>query len=147
MQTAPRSGIASLLWAAALRAEIAHLALFVLLPLLNVLIHLMLGIVLLPFLLLGAGDRGMDPAAPKSHLGDPGCWIVLAPCVAADRTLFSLGATVPTPAPDPAVEPTQPTPPSGVEPMRITLRHIWFLIRFAWFLEYLLHLERLKSPP
>lgn len=146
MQTVSRSGNTSLLWAAAVRAQIAHLLLFVLVPLLSVLMRVMFAIVFMPFFLLGGGDRNVQLGAPMSHLHDPRCWIALAPCAAADRTLFTLGETA-TPPRNAAVRPTPSASANVVDPLPVTWRHAWFLAWLAWFLVYLLHRERLQAPP
>lgn len=144
MQTASRSAIPSLLWAAAVRAQIAHLLMFVLLPLVSVLMRMLLAIVFMPFFLLGGGDRNVQLGAPMAHLQDPRCWIALAPCAAAGRAVITLGETA-NPPPDAAVRPTPAA--TGVQPLPVTWRHVWFLAWLAWFLVYLLHRERLRAPP
>lgn len=66
---------------AAWRAQASHLAAYVLLPLLWALMHSALTLLLLPFLLLGAGDRDMELTdGSLAHLRSPACWVVLAPC-------------------------------------------------------------------
>ncbi len=132
-----------LAWSVAWRAQVVHAVLFVLLPLLAATASFALGIVLMPFLLLGEGDRTVMLGTEARHLREPGCWVMLAPCSVADRTLFGLpwgggeamsaATTSPT---EPEVEPFLPIPET------FTLRHAWYFGWLAWLGVFLVRRER-----
>ena len=74
-----------LLWSALWRVQVSHLVVFVLLPVAAIALRIAVGIVLLPFLLVGFGNRAPLGSAELAHLRTPGCWLTLAPCALADR--------------------------------------------------------------
>jgi hypothetical protein len=124
-----------LVWGAAWRAQASHLAIFALLPVIAAGVRLLLGLVLLPVLIVGFGDRQADGPTEMSHLRQPGCWVALAPCPAASMALFPLRRQVADPASggprEGDVEPFFPLPSD------FNLRHAWlvvWLVWFAWFL-------------
>jgi hypothetical protein len=127
-----------IVWSALWRAQATHLVLFAAAPLLVAILHVVLGILALPFTLLSFGDRSLSYGHQVSHLRQPGCWIVLATCDVANRELVSLPwENVPASPADvpnaPEVEPFIPlTLPSGLTP-----RHLWFFIWLGWFLLFL----------
>lgn len=105
-------------------------------PLAIALVQVALGIVFLPFYLLGAGNRNVELAQAAMHLRDAECWVALAPCRIADKPLVPLpwagrvrGADHLPGSPEP--EPFLPLPAD------LTARHVWFLVWLFWFALYL----------
>jgi hypothetical protein len=143
-----------LFWAAAWRAQVAHWAVLVVLPLALVLARVLWGVALLPFALLGAGDRHMDLTAGLSPLRQPACWVVLMPCALADQTVWAMPwaeGLASDSAPDGGVAQAEPFLPL---PTAITLRHVWFGLWLAWFVLHLWRREQRtraslpsRSPP
>lgn len=88
--------IGSPLW----RAPVSHLAVFEIAPLLAAIVHAGVGVILLSFLPGGFGDGAVARGAQASHLREPACWLKLAPCGVADRTV----APVPFIAPSSELE-------------------------------------------
>jgi hypothetical protein len=121
----------SLLW----RAQVAHVFVFVLAPLLAAIVHAAVGIVMLPFLLLGAGDRSNDLGVQAQHLFEPGCWVMLAACTASNWALVEL--------------PLAQTQPNDVPflpvPSYLGLRHVWFLVWLVWLVAFLVRRERKRD--
>ena len=130
-----------LVWGAVWRAEAVHLALLVLVPLLLGLLQLLLSIVFLPFLLLSFGDTNREDSPP--HLRNPGCWVAMAPCAAAEASLIRLptfGANSdPSRSPPPGSSDSEPF---AELPTALTLRHLWFFIWLLWFIVFVFVRER-----
>lgn len=131
----PGNSIA-LVWSALWRAEVSHLAIFAVLPMTSAILRAAVGIVLLPFLLVGFGDRTLTTGGEVAHLSQWSCWVALAPCSVTDRTLVLLPGTARSRVADDAPEPFLPPPSS------LTLRHVWFVVWLAWFASYLIRRER-----
>lgn len=130
-----------ILWAAAWRGEVVHLALFVAVPVLLWAVKALLGIVFLPFLLPGFGDT--HRTGQSTHLGEAACWIALAPCPAADVALFDI------PLRDHAASEqnasaaaARASEPFAEVPGAFTVRHLWFFLWLAWFIACLIARER-----
>jgi hypothetical protein len=130
--------IGSALW----RVQAAHLAVFAVLPALALLLRVALGLVLLPFVVSGFGQRELALGAEVAHLRQPGCWVALAPCDFGDVTLLApphRATTAPAAPLAPQTEPFLPLPTT------FTVRHLWFL---AWLLWFAVHLvRRARRPP
>lgn len=133
-------------WSVLWRAQVAHLAVFVVVPLLATVARVALGLVLLPFLILGPGNRDASLGAELAHLQRPGCWVMLAPCPLADRALAALPVDPPqeaapelAPYAPPAPEPFLPIPQS------LTVRHLWFLLWLGWLGVFLFRRERRRK--
>lgn len=126
-----------LVWSALWRAQAVHLAVFVFVPLLIALCQAALGIVLLPFTLGGGSAGRIDLVPVTAPFLQAGCWVALAPCDWADRSLidFSQGASGPATG-SPAIESFMPWPAS------FTVRHAWFAAWLAWFAVFLVRRER-----
>lgn len=137
----PLTAAASLLWAAAWRAQLAHAAIFVVAPVLLGLGMLAVAIVFMPFFLVGEGAVNRTAGPDVSHLRDPHCWVVVAPCPLADRPVPGMPQWA-RPA-DPAVSPGPE--PFWEWPDVLTWRHVWFATWLAWFLAYCVRRER-RSP-
>lgn len=128
-----------LVWSAVWRMQASHLVVFVALPLFAALAHALIGVVLLPVLLASPSSRSHEFGAQAAHLAQPGCWLALAPCALADRSL----------APWPFGEPEANTADTGaaIEPLfplptALTVRHAWLTAWFAWFMLHLVRRER-----
>jgi hypothetical protein len=136
-----------LIWAAAWRAQAAHLLLFVLVPLALTIGRTLLAIVFLPFFLIGEGDTNVNLSRSMDHLRQPDCWIVLAECSAAGRVLFEL----------PWVDNGGTEEPSGALsladrytphwPDAVSWRHGWFVLWLVWFVVYLRRREKVPDHP
>ena len=141
------SSVARLAWAAAWRAQAAHLLFFAVVPLAVAAGEAAIKIVFLPFLLLSFGDRNIDLATAADHLAHPGCWVALAPCDVADRGLVRLRAE---PARSEAASAQsgadEELPPIDL-PDFLTWRHLWFAAWLAWYLVYLVRQGRKVPPP
>lgn len=138
--------IASLVRAAAWRAEAAHLLLFAVVPLAVARGEAAIKIVFVPFLLPSFGDRNIELTAAADHLVRPGCWVVLAPCDVADSGLLRLRAEPvrgQTASAQSAAD--EEFPPIEIADF-LTGRHLWFA---AWLARYLVHLVRRRrnAPP
>lgn len=133
-----------LVWSALWRAQLSHLLVVALLPASAALLHVALGIVLLPFVLLGAGDRHLTFGSQVAHLNQPSCWIALAPCPIADCEIVALGSREPAHAGPEAGSGTTPPPMEPFLPMPsgVTVRHVWFVLWLAWFLWHVVRRER-----
>lgn len=116
----------ALLW----RGEAVHLAVFALAPPVVMLAKALLAIVLLPFALLGAGDRNVDAQHGLRHLREPGCWVMAAPCSFAAAPLLVAGAR------------TRGSDRPAREPVVVTVRHAWLAAWIAWILVFILRRER-----
>jgi hypothetical protein len=138
-----------LVWAAAWRAQVAHLALFAALPLLIVAARIAAGLLFVPALVTGPGDRHVELAVGADHLRDASCWIALAPCTRADDSLHDFEVARRPAARDPRWEPAAfvatPHEPFLPVPESITWRHGWFALWLVWFLAYLA-LRRPRKP-
>lgn len=127
--------IGSAVW----RIQASHLLVFAALPLAIAGIRLILGVVLLPFLLIGFGQIQVGAAQEIAHLRQPGCWIALAPCSLADRALWPLNSSsqASMAEEEPSnVEPFMPVPTS------FTVRHAWFVAWLVWFVVFLVRRHR-----
>ena len=134
----------SLLWSALWRVQASHLAVFVLVPAAAAVLRLALGLVFLPFLLVGFGDRALDGPAEVAHLRNPGCWVALAPCALAEVPLLALPGRAPPAA---ATSGTGPEPePFLPMPSDLTPRHAWFLAWLLWFVLFLVRRARRPAP-
>lgn len=140
------SSAVSLAWAAIWRAHVAHIALFVIAPGVVSLGKLVLAIVFIPFFLIGEGEVNSNLGSEVSHLVNPKCWLALASCAAAERSVpglphraESLSAAEVAPNSMPEIEPFMEFPSS------LTWRHVWFGAWLVWFLLYLIHRERTKT--
>lgn len=135
-----------LLLSALWRAQVSHIAVFALIPGIAALSRAAIGIVLLPFLLVGAGDRVAELPGEVRHLAEAGCWIALAPCSLAERSLFKAHAR---PQPAQAAEvhaPATPEPePFLPMPTSFTVRHAWFCLWLGWFLVFLWRREKARN--
>lgn len=132
-----------LIWSALWRAQVTHLALFVLVPVVAASIRAAVGIVLLPFLLSGFGDRAYEGLTEVGHLRSPGCWVAVAPCAISDASLFALPGTTPASLPGgPGALEAEPFLPV---PTEFTLRHAWFGIWLMWFAIFLIRRERRRK--
>lgn len=123
-----------LVWSAAWRAQVSHLAVFTLLPGIAAAVHIALGVVLLPFLLIGFGAGKHDLGPEVAHLASPGCWVALAPCSFAEKSFLPLPGT-------PAASDTQAEPFLPL-PTALNVRHLWFAAWLCWFLVHLVRRER-----
>lgn len=135
-------------WSVLWRAQATHLAVFVAVPLLAALARIGLGLVLLPFLLLGPGNRDASLGAELAHLKRPGCWVMLASCPLADRALAALPVD-PPPEAAPELAPYGPPEPEPFLPVpqSFTVRHVWFVLWLVWLGIFLVRRERrLKLP-
>lgn len=135
-------------WSVLWRAQATHLAVFVAVPLLAALARIGLGLVLLPFLLLGSGNRDASLGAELAHLKRPGCWVMLASCPLADRALAALPVD-PPPEAAPELAPYGPPEPEPFLPVpqSFTVRHVWFVLWLVWLGIFLVRRERrLKLP-
>lgn len=130
-----------LVWAAAWRAQVAHLVLFAALPLCIVAARIAAGLLFLPALIAGPGDRNAELAMGADHLREASCWIALAPCARADDSLHDLDVGARSTSADPRFEPAAfvatPHEPFLPLPESITWRHGWFALWLVWFLAYL----------
>ena len=132
----------SLVWSALWRVQVSHLAVLVVVPAVAAALRAAVGIVLLPFLLVGLGDRTHGQAREFGHLSSPGCWLALAPCELADRPVFALPESLSlAPASSPyAVEPDPFLP----LPTALTARHLWFAVWLIWFVRFLVRRSRTR---
>ena len=135
---------AMLLWSALWRAQVAHLGVFVVAPALAAMLQIALGVVLLPFALVGEGSKELDLAEPIHHLVQPGCWVALLPCSLADRAIL-----VSTRSDQYPPQQNQPMPKTAEEPepfmplpTALTIRHAWLIALLAWFGGFLVRRER-----
>lgn len=135
----------SLIWSALWRAEVTHLALFVVLPCAVLAARAVFGIALLPFLLVGASGRDASLTGEVRHLGEPACWVAVLPCSLADRALYEPDAS-PTPSTQPStgVPGTEPEPFLPL-PTSLTVRHAWFVLWLLWFVAHLFRHERARD--
>lgn len=99
------------------------------------------GIAVLPALLVGPGERTEAWPRGLDHLRDTSCWIALAPCAAADRTVLDFDEQPRRPVFEPP--PVEPEPFLPV-PTSFTARHLWFALWLAWFLGFLAVRERAR---
>lgn len=137
---------ALLLWSALWRAQAVHVCMFVLLPGLVALLHFAVGIVFLPFLLIGEGGRTLTLGEQANHLVRPGCWVALLPCDLAERTVFDLPSQSKQAASTSAHKWLQPEPePFFPLPTSFTLRHAWFVAWLVWFLVFVARCKRSDS--
>lgn len=120
--------VVSLLW----RAQAAHWGVFVLAPLVSAAAQIALGLVMLPFLLLGAGDKALSWGAQIQHLSEPSCWVMLARCSAADRVIVELHSPEAGPG----------TIDALASLGHIGLRHVWLSVWLLWLLVFLVRRER-----
>jgi hypothetical protein len=137
---------ALLVWSALWRAQAAHICIFVLLPGLVALLHFSVGVVFLPFLLIGEGERTLTLGEQVNHLVRAGCWVALMPCDLAERTVFDLPSQN-MQAPSTAAQNwLQPEPEPFIPlPTSFTLRHAWFIAWLVWFLVFLARRRRFNS--
>ena len=132
-----------LVWSALWRAQAVHLCIFVLLPGVVALLHFAVGIVFLPFLLIGEGDRIITLGEQANHLAQGGCWVALMPCDLAERTLFDLPSQKQEASTASAQNWLQPEPEAFMPiPTSFTLRHAWFVVWLVWFLVFFTRRER-----
>ncbi len=129
-----------LVWSALWRVQVSHIAAFVLLPAGAALARFSLGLVLLPMLLVGFGNRAHEGAAEVSHLSSPSCWVALAPCAFADLALLSVSRSLRSGQADPSLEPERE--PFLPVPTEFTIRHGWFLLWVLWFILFLVRRQR-----
>lgn len=134
---------------AAWRAQASHLAGYVLLPFLWAMTHAAFSLLLLPFLLLGAGDRDIDLTdGSLAHLQSPACWVALAPCegptshwlnarYAEARRCASTGVHMTCPASSPFFSALS----------AFSWRQVWFAGWLSWFLLALVLRERSRGNP
>jgi hypothetical protein len=134
---APSAALNSLclVWSALWRAQVSHLVVFAAIPALSALVQAAIGIVVLPFLLLGFGDRAHGIGIQIHHLSSFGCWVMLASCSAADHAIMAL--------PQLAGQSREvgAEPFFGI-PSDINLRHVWFALWLGWFVWFLVRRER-----
>lgn len=133
---------AHLIWSALWRAQVSHLAVFAVVPLMAAIAHAALGVLLLPFLSGGFGDGSVARGAQASHLREPGCWLMLAPCGVADRTVAPLPFIVPPGDQPPVTESGVMVEPFLPVPTTLTVRHLWLFTWLAWFAACLVRRER-----
>ena len=134
---------ALLIWSALWRAQAVHICIFVLLPGLVALLHFAVGVVFLPFLLIGEGDRTLTLGEQANHLVRGGCWVALMPCDLAERTVFDLPVQKKQGSGTSAQNWLQPEPESFMPlPTSFTLRHAWFVAWLVWFLVFLARRRR-----
>ncbi len=130
-----------LIWAALWRAQVAHLAIFVAVPLAAWLAKALLGVVFLPFLLLSFGDTPQRTQA--SHLSPGPCWVMLMPCALAEVQVLPLSrASAAGPVDQAAGSTATEVAPFLPMPSALTLRHAWFAVWLMWFIAHLWKLER-----
>ena len=144
--THPVASALGFAWSVLWRAQVTHLTVFVAVPLLAALARVALGLVLLPFLVLGTGNRDESLGAELAHLKRPGCWVMLASCPLADRALAAL-PTDPLPEAAPGLAPYGPPEPEPFMalPQSFTVRHLWFLLWIGWLVIFLVRLERRRK--
>jgi hypothetical protein len=134
---------ALLIWSALWRAQAVHFCIFVLLPGVVALLHFAVGIVFLPFLLIGEGDRILTLGEQANHLAQGGCWVALMPCDLAERTLFDLPSQKQEASTALAQNWLQLEPEAFMPiPTSFTLRHAWFVVWLVWFLVFFAMRER-----
>jgi hypothetical protein len=133
-------------WSVLWRAQAAHLAVFVAIPLLATLARVGLGLVLLPFLILGPGNRDESFGAELAHLKRPGCLVMLASCPLADRALSALPVD-PPPEAAPELAPYGPPEPEPflAVPQSFTVRHLWLLLWLGSLVIFLVRRERRRK--
>lgn len=130
-----------LVWSALWRLQVSHLLVFVLLPVAAAALRAALGIVLLPFLLVGFGSR-TESSSELAYLKSPNCWLALAPCVLGDISLISPARQQSSAsAVQPAATEAEPFIPA---PSAFTVRHAWFVAWLLWFVAFLVHRARKK---
>lgn len=127
---------AHLIWSALWRAQVSHLAVFVVVPLVAAVVRAAIGVILLPFLLGGFGDGSVAHGAQVSHLRDPACWLMLAPCGVADRSV------APMPFQTVVLQSGMQVDQFLPMPIDLTVRHVWFVLWLAWFVAHLVRRER-----
>jgi hypothetical protein len=129
-----------LLWSALWRVQASHLAVFVLAPVAAAAVRAAIGVVLLPFLLVGFGDLERVGLAEVGHLRSAGCWVALAPCPLADLPLVALPlqGSAATSA-SPYARESEPFLPL---PTDLTPRHAWFALWLGWFMLFLVRRAR-----
>jgi hypothetical protein len=130
-----------LVWSAAWRAEVLHLAFFIAAPA-CVLLGKLAAVMFFPLLIvMGPGDVSVFVRAGSEQLRNPMCWIALAPCADAD---------VPVPGIPHLYSATEAASDRGAEsnqepfvelPRAVTWRHVWFATWLVWFLVYLIRRE------
>ena len=141
------SSVAGLAWAAAWRAQAAHLLFFAVVPQAVAAGESAIKIVFLPFLLLSFGDRSIELTTAVDHLTRPGCWVALAPCEVANTALVRLRAE-PVGGKQPSTQSDADDDLAAVDiPDFLTWRHVWFAAWLGWFLVYLVRRERKARPP
>lgn len=113
---------------------------FVLVPVAAAALRASLGVVLLPVLLVGFGDRTDEGASEIRHLASPGCWLALAPCSLAEKPLVALPMAQ-SPAASSTPYTVEPEPFLPV-PSDLTPRHVWFGLWLLWFVWFLLRRRR-----
>jgi hypothetical protein len=138
---------AMLIWSALWRAQVVHLGVFVVLPALAAMLQIALGVVLLPFQLIGEGRQELALTGPIHHLAQPGCWVALLPCSLGDRAIV-----VPTRSANSVPPQNRPTPKTAEEPepfmplpTALTIRHAWLIALLTWFGVFLVRRERRRS--
>ena len=129
-----------LIGAAVWRIQASHLLVFVLAPAAAAAVRLALGVVLLPFLLVGLGHKATAIPPEADHLRSPGCWVALAPCALAERTLWAFAGSAPA-DPGESLYAVKPEPFLPV-PTDLTVRHAWFLVWLGWFVAFLVRRSR-----
>lgn len=125
-----------LLWAAAWRLQVAHWAVFVLVPAAAVVANAAFGIALLPFQLLGPGASSTELGTGVAHLASPACWLALAPCSFAEIPL------APLPWAERLADAVEP--PMMPWPAALNVRHLWLALWLAWFVTFLVRHERAR---
>jgi len=131
-----------LTWSALWRAQVSHLVVFAVVPLLAAILHAALGVILLPFLPDSFGDGLVARGAQAAHLRQPSCWLMLAPCGVADRTVAPVPFMASSSDQPPATRSGVTVEPFLPAPTALTVRHVWFVLWLAWFGAYLVHRER-----
>lgn len=131
-----------LIWAAAWRAEALHLAMFIVAPVLAALGKLAVAFAFPLLLIIGPGDPMLYVKRGTEHLRQPGCWLALAPCMYAVRSVE--GA--------PKMPESRDLPDTAASeyddrlsfslPHVITWRHVWFFAWASWFILYVVRRER-----
>lgn len=129
---------ARLAWAAAWRAQSLHLAFFIVPPLLLVMGK---GLLAMAFPLpgtAGPGDSTVYIDKASEHLDEAGCWVALAPCAYAERTVPGippLAERASTAFRDGRARLDQE--PFVELPRELSWRHLWFLGWLIWFVLFL----------
>lgn len=133
---------AHLIWSALWRAQVSHLAVFAVVPLLAAIAHAALGVMFLPFLSVGFGDGSVARGTQAFPLREPACWLMLAPCVIADSTVAPLPFIAPTSDRTAVTASGVTVEPFLSVPTDLTVRHVWFVFWLTWFMGHLVRRER-----